>query len=594
MVRFNGKNSVAKHRSDAHEGSSSLLTLRKAGILLAVTAASAALLVSHQGAAPSTVSAAAPAVHRGGTIVDALGPLVDINWYLPLRPVAYNSLYDAWAASLMYKGLFHVGPNAKIDYARSIASSVRWNPQGTVYTVTLNPKWHWSNGSPVTASDVAFTWKLIQAASASNAPAPWPYAGADTGGVPTDIKSFTVLNPHAFQVVLKAPVNQMWFLYNGLADFMPLPELAWNKYPKNIDQELSYLAANGNNASFFKVIDGPFRLVSAVQNQSWTFVPNYRYDGHKPSINQFVFMGETSDTAEVNALKTGTVQVGYLPSYMYSSRGQLTNDRLFTNYSFTIDRSVLNFKSPTVGAILRQLPVREALQMGIDQYGIIKDLYNGLGVPGTGPVPLHPSTFVAPSLKSPLYAFNPAAGKKLLEKNGWHEANGVMVNSHGQSLSFNVQYPAGNTTTQAMVQLLQQDWANEGIQVKLSPVPFASMLQYHHQPTKWDIQTGLGWSYGGSYPTGGGMYSSTGGYNFYGYRNATIDKLIAATHQPHATAAQSQQALNAYQLFAARQLPNLWMPVPMGLGEVAKNVHGVVRSSNPFTNALSPQYWWVG
>ncbi|SMC03885.1 peptide/nickel transport system substrate-binding protein [Sulfobacillus thermosulfidooxidans DSM 9293] len=542
-------------------------------------------------AASATTTALKPV--KGGTIIQALGPLVSINWYLPLRPVAYNSLYDAWAASLMYKGLFHIAPNGKIDFSRSIASSITWNKSGTVYTVKMNPKWHWSDGTPVTANDVAFTWKLIQAASAPNAPAPWPYAGADSGGVPQLIKSFRVLNSHEFQITLTQPVNQMWFEYDGLSDFMPLPEQAWNRYPNNVDQELSYLASNGTNVNFFKVVDGPFRLTNAIQNVSWTFTPNAHYDGHKPYINKFVLAYETSETSEVNGLQTGTVQVGYLPLSMYDKRNELTNDTLVPSYGYSIARTILNFRSPSVGSILRQLPVRQAMQMGIDQQAIIDALYNGMGVPGTGPVPLHPKTFLAPQLIHPLYNYNIPAAIHLLEKNGWHMVNGVMTNNKGQKLEFNVEYDAGSSTTLAMVQILQQDWAKEGIKVSLTPLPFATMLQYQHQPTKWEIQTGLGWSYGGSYPTGGGMYETNGGYNFYGYSNPTMNTLIAATHAPQPSAAASQKALDAYELFAAKHLPNLWMPVPEGLSEVAKNVHGVRSSANHFTDSISPQYWWI-
>lgn len=107
------------------------------------------------------------------------------------------------------------------------------------------------------------------------------------------------------------------------------------------------------------------------------------------------------------------------------------------------------------------------------------------------------------------------------------------------------------------------------------------MLQYHHQPTKWQIQTGLGWSYGGSYPSGGGMYQTNGGYNFYGYSNQSMNSLIAATHAPHSSPQAAQQALNAYQLFAAKHLPNLWMPVPKGLTEVPIMSMGCVLQPIP-------------
>lgn len=563
---------------------------RRKGILPIATSV---MMLTSSLVAASLPNALAATIHHGGTVVEALPPQVDINWYLPLRPNVYNSLYDAWASGLMYKGLFHIDGKGQIDYARSIASKISWNPKGTVYTVSLNPKWHWSNGQPVTARDVQFTWNLIKAASASTAPAPWPYSGAGSGGIPSDVQSFKVLNNDTFQITLNQPVNQVWFEYNGLSDLLPLPEASWNKYPHNVNQELSYLANNGNNPAFFSVTDGPFKMASAVQNVSWKFIPNPKYDGHKPYLDSLVLSYETSDTAEVDALRTGTVQVGYLPAYMYGSRSQLTSDKLFPTYSFSMPVTRLNFKNKVMGPVFKQLAVRQAMQMGVDQLSIIKDLYDGLGVPGTGPIPAYPNAFLPPTLKKPIYSFNPTAGIKLLEKNGWHEVNGVMQNAQGKSLSFEVQYPSGNTTTAAMVQLLQQDWAMEGIKVTLLPLPFATLLHYHHQPSKWEVQAGISWSYGGTYPTGGGIYGTNGGYNFFGYSNPVMDRLILATHKPHATAQAAQQALDAYANFAAHQLPNLYMPLPASLTEIGKNVHGVEKSSNSFTNSISPQYWWT-
>ncbi|WP_245630155.1 peptide ABC transporter substrate-binding protein [Alicyclobacillus acidiphilus] len=494
----------------------------------------------------------------------------------------------------MYQDLLNIGPNGKFDFSQSVAKSVQWNSKGTVYTVQLNPKWHWSNGKPVTANDVEFTWNLIKAASSPKAPAPWPYAGADTGGVPNMIKSFKVVNSYEFQITLNQSVNQQWFEYNGLTDFVPLPEASWNKYPNDVNKELSYLASNANNPKFFTVIDGPFEMSSVVPNVSWKFVPNPKYDGHKASITSFTLAYETSDSAEVSALRTGTVQIGYLPSYMYASRSQLSGtDTLIPSYSFAMAVTRLDFKNPKLGKIFDELPVRQALQMGIDQNSIIKDLYNGMAVPGTGPVPQKPSTFLAPQLKSPLYKFNPAAGKALLEKNGWHEVNGVMTNAKGQQLAFVDQYPSGNTTTAALVQLLQQDWAKEGIKVTLQPLPFATLVQYHQNPAQWEVQTGISWNYGGSYPSGDGIYQTNGGYNFFGYSNAHMDQLIKATLQPHATAAEAQKDLDAYQIYAAQQLPNLWMPLAASLTEISKSLHGYEQAVNSFTGGISPEFWTI-
>lgn len=560
----------------------------------------AALVVSGCGATASkppsqaTATQSATGPQKGGAVVYALAPLVKITWYLPIGAIRYSTTLTDQASRMMYKPLFHVGPNAKIDFSRSIASSVTWNANGTVYTVQMNPKWHWSDGQPVTANDVLFDWKMIQAASAKNAPSPWPYNLAGSGGIPNLIKSFRVVNAHEFQVTLTQPVSQQWFEYDGLSQFRPLPAQAWDKYKGNVSEDLAYLARHGADPTFFKVVDGPWQLSSVVPNSTWTFVPNPKYDGHKPYLDKFIFAFETSDSAEVGQLRTGAVQVGYLPATEYAVRTQLTNDKFFTSVNYGFGRDLINFANPTTGPIIQQLPVRQALAMGLDQSGIIHTLYDGQASYGTGPVPLIPPTFLDPKLEKPAYGYNLAAGRALLEKNGWHMQNGVMTNAQGQKLDFTLQYVSGDTTTQALAQLEQTDWAKEGIKVTLEPLTFADMLHNHVHPAAWEIQTGIAFSLGASYPTGASFLSTTGAYNFYKYSSSEMNSLIAATHAPHKTAAGAQRALDAYELYAAQQLPQLWAPHPFNLNEVERTVHGVVSTLNNFAGTISPQYWWVG
>lgn len=528
-----------------------------------------------------------------GTIVVALSPLTNINWLFPLHPIQYNSVVDGQASNLLFKNLFHTSVDGKINYHRSIARSIHWNKQGTVFTIRLNPKWHWSNGTPVTAKDVQFTWQLLKSSSARWAPAPWPFAGANSGGVPNLIHSFIVLSKYSFAIHLNTSVNQQWFLYNGLIDFIPLPHKVWDKYPNNMKKELQFIGKHGDKPSFFQVTDGPFRLKSAVQNSAWTFIPNPAYNGHKAKISRLIFSYQTSDTAEFNALKTGVVQVGYLPASMYQSAKQLSQNHLLPTYTPSIDRIILNFKNPKVGQILRTLAVRQAMQYGIDQTAIIHSLYHGLGEYGTNPVPLRSTQFINPKLNKPIFAFNIQKGIAVLHKAGFHRVHGIMQNKQGQKLSFSMQFIPGNTTVSAMVQLIQQDWAKEGIQVSLVPTPGPQKMADHKHPNKWQIQAGDTWLYGEAYPTGGGLFATHGGFNFFGYSNPTMNKLVVATHRPYANSTQSKAAMFAYETFAAHHLPVLFLPMEAGLKEYATKVHGVRKYQNDFTGLISPQYWSI-
>ncbi|NMP24454.1 hypothetical protein HIJ39_19210 [Sulfobacillus sp. DSM 109850] len=98
----------------------------------------------------------------------------------------------------------------------SVASKITYNNAGTVYHVFIGKKWKWSNGQPVTAQDLLFSWNAMKAASAANAPSPWPYVGAGTGDIPDGIASVVANNSHEVTFTLKQPANQQWFIYNGL------------------------------------------------------------------------------------------------------------------------------------------------------------------------------------------------------------------------------------------------------------------------------------------------------------------------------------------------------------------------------------------
>ncbi len=542
---------------------------------------------------------------KGGTVVMALPADTNVNWYFPLMNGLDDSLYNAYVQNLMYKPLISLHSNGAVDYQRSLASSIKPNAAGTQYVVTLHKGFTWSNGHPVTAKDVVFTWNLIKAASASNAPSPWPYVGAGTGGIPTNVKSVVANGSDQFTVTLNQPTNQEWFIYNGLAQFTPLPQSVFDKYPTNMTQELTWLGkvATDPTSSAYNVVDGPFKMTSAVSSQKWTFVPNPTYGGHKPYVSKLIFQYETSGNAEFAALKTGQIQVGYLPNSLWGSRAALN-----ANYNLTVENELAygdvlvnmnqgNSKASLnalggVGNIFKNLYVRQAMQMGIDQNAINTASFHGNAVTEAGILPSKPaSIFFDPKLKT-LYPYDPAKGAQLLKSHGWHEVNGVMTKG-SQQLKFQLVYSSGAQSFVQEATLLKQGWAKEGIQVSLKAEPFSTIVGLTNNQWQMEDYGGIDW--GGSYPTGAGLFGKPGvGLNNQGYYNPTMAHLIALTHQPYATKQQSLQALYNFQAFVAQDLPVLWVPWPPQYNEVAKTVHiGNKYVQNPFTSGIAPNYWWV-
>ncbi|WP_346428481.1 peptide ABC transporter substrate-binding protein [Alicyclobacillus mengziensis] len=533
----------------------------------------------------------------GGTINYALPPQTNLNWFLPLMNAASDSVYNSQIVDQLYKPLIWINNDYTINWQSSIASKITYNTAGTVYHVFLNPKWKWSDGQPVTSKDVLFTWNVIKAASAKNAPSPWPYVGAGTGDIPNGIKSVVANSPTEVTITLDKPANQQWFIYNGIIQLTPMPAHAWDK-KSNMNSEIKYLGSNATNLMFDSVVDGPFKPVSATSSQSWVIAPNPNYAGHKSVVNKIVFTYEGSTASELAALKSGSLNVGYLDQSQLGEKSSLTSqgDKITPSYGFGIFWTEMNmFPSSPTKSIFDQLYVRQALQMGLDNQGAAQDIYKGYAVPLFGPIPPKPkTTFLDPNLKNP-YPFNINQGKQLLESHGWKEVNGVMTKG-SQKMKFTMMYVSGSTSSTDAAELMKQDWAQEGVDVTLKPVPFSTFISVTSNPkdTSWDLATGSGWFYNGPgfYPTGGELFA-TGAPTGTGFSDPKEDTLIQATHVPYPTQQQTMQHFFQYEDYTAKALPFLWGLNVATLAVTAPTVHNVNKYADPATAFPQMQYWWV-
>jgi peptide/nickel transport system substrate-binding protein len=574
--------------------------------VLAMLGATSILTLSGWSANSSTTISNATASAANGTVVVAEAPQSAPNWFFPVMGASSESNTNIQTQALMYLPLLHITNKDTVDYSQSLAKKITVNKAGDVYTIYLNPKYHWSNGTPVTAKDFVFTWDIFLATSKTSPTPPWSYAFTGIGGVPQDWKSAVATSKYVVKVTTTKPVNPTWFILNGLGQISPVPEAVWNKYPTNMHKELSFIlsVANSPSAKVYQVVDGAFKFQSYIPNDQWVFVPNTHFDGHKATIKRLIFQYETSATSEFTGLEQGTITVGYLPDTFWDSRTRLTNDVLSTPYILGFDylQPNLSPKAPGgIGTAFAQTYVRQALEMGVDQPAIIKDIYHGQGVIEDTALASKPSTqFWDPALNKQPFPYNPAAGKKLLEKHGWKEKHGVMTKGKVQ-LKFNMIYMSGDTTLTDVVQLIKADWAQEGIDVTLQAEPFANVIATASQsdPTKWAMAWwGGGWTYEPDfYPSGDGLFNTGAGANSGGYSSPTMNALIDATTNQVGTAAQTRAAMDAYLKYLAEQVPVIWLPwtassyVGTGLPEHAKNIHGTVRTFNEVTDLYYPNLW---
>src|SRR3984885_16603 len=227
----------------------------------------------------SKTTAAAPAA-KGGTLrIAQVAPAAAVN---PL------TVSDAGGLCMLNQtGEFLVfDSNLKLALEPMLALNWSPNADASVWTFKLRTGVTFSNGAPMTADDVVYTFQeLSNTANASNALS--TFTGVLT---PAGVKA---LDPTTVQVTLEAPNGNFPYLvssdnYNAII------------VPKGTDF--------GKWQSTF-IGTGAFKLHSYTQNVGATFVPNPTYWGTKALLSMTSFQFFTSQTPMITALQGSSVDV---------------------------------------------------------------------------------------------------------------------------------------------------------------------------------------------------------------------------------------------------------------------------------------------
>ncbi len=563
---------------------------------------SAAVLLASFGTAAAAGQAP---LQKANTIVTALPLQVGITDYAPIANASAYTVYNSAAEYMMWAPVVMVSGSDTIDWADSLASKITTNANDTQYTVTLK-NWNWSNGKAITATDVAWTTNVLLYACTAKSPA-YVYGGCGFGGLPPSsahgvLTGAKAVGPHTVVFTLNKSVNPVYFELNGLGQIQPMPKAIWNRGSFQATLKLLSQIYNKPTSPEYKTVSGPYKFQSMINDESYTFVPNPKYGGHKATL-KWVQQYEASDSAEFAALRKNQINAGYLTTSMYGSANQLNGQykrslsQGFCWYGIELNSAK---NSLDVGAAFQDQKVRAALEYGIDQNAIGKVLDGtldgkNLWVPNYSAIPegfasLTKAVFGVTSIPN-AYPFNPAKGKKLLQQDGWAlDANGVME-KNGVALKFPVFYDSGSIETANAAVILQQDWAKMGVKITPQPVAFdtlVAMSDAQGAANKWAVNWTGGWCYEPNfYPTGGGMWGYYDSQDDYNY--APFNQAVANSYLP-GTPAQAVQRMYQYAEATAKDLPFLWQPGGYAVNEYAPYIHGLNKYFNP-VQAFTQMNW---
>jgi oligopeptide transport system substrate-binding protein len=369
------------------------------------------------------------------------------------------------AIDMVFTGLVQLNDNLQV--VPQLASSWSESSDGLTWTFHLRPNLKFSDGTPLTSADVAYSINraLTPAEKSIVGPAYLSLikdsALLNTGKISTIIGD-SLLTPDPNTIIIKTSKKAAYFLDALTYSCSYVVEKSLiDKYGTNWT---NHLEQGGG--------DGPFKVSSYIHGKEIDFVPNPDYYGPKPQLQKVIFpFYKQSDTA-YRAYQVGQVDEAGVPSPDIAQAKALPNGQykavpqLWINY-YTMNYLVKPFNN---------IDIRQAFDLAINKSLIAQSVWKGTLIPSNHIVPKGMPGYDA-SLTGPDgvqgTTGDTAKAKQLfaagLKQEGYASAS--------QLPPITLTYPSGSTDSDNEVAAMIQMWQSTlGVSVKAAPTDFNKLL----------------------------------------------------------------------------------------------------------------------
>ncbi len=452
----------------------------------------------------------------------------------------------------------------------------------------------WSDGTPLTADDVVFTFNnLIYNLDIPN-------SSSDIFTI--DGKPFKVerVDDHTVQFTL--PVKFAPFL-RGMGQAI-LPK---HKLEKAV-REKRFNFTWGIDADPREIIGtGAFLLSKYRPGESIVLKRNAHYwrtskEGEAlPYLDEIVIMIVPNSDVDLLKFMEGSLDYYDVRGMDYALLKPLESKRNFTIYDLgpSMGSSFITFnlnpdKNPKTGkpfvdpvrfSWFTNLEFRRAVAHAIDKEEITRIVYNGLGYPQHSPISPAAGFFYNPNVTK--YEYNLKEAQSILEKAGFKDRNGdgVIEDPEGRRVEFNIATNADSTERVDIAAIIRRDLEQLGMDVKLQPLEFNTLVGKLTSTFAWDaIVLGLT---GGIEPHfGKNVWTSNGQLHMWHPKQAKpatawearIDELFSLGVQ-ELNEDKRKIIYDEYQMIVADQLPVIYTVLSANTTAV-RNKFGNLRPTN--------------
>ncbi|HUK58690.1 MAG TPA: peptide ABC transporter substrate-binding protein [Stellaceae bacterium] len=327
---------------------------------------------------------------------------------------------------------------------------------GVRLTYTIRPDARWGDGVPVTTDDVLFSYDVGRN----------PLSGVADAEIFRRIVKIEAKDEKTFTM----DVDRLMYDYPQQNDFLILPahiERAAFDNPAEYRIRTRYDTDPTNPGLY----DGPYLVTEVSPGSHIVLERNPHWGGPQPYFRRIVVWTIDNTAAlEANLLAHGIDMVagelGFsLDEALAFEKRYGGAFRIIYKPGLTYEHVDLDLDDP----ILADRRVRQALLYGIDRKAISDQLFAGRNPVANSFVP--PLDWIYTDDVAH-YAYDPARARQLLDKAGWHEGEGgVRRNDKGESLTLELATTSGDRTRELVEEVLQSQWREIGIDVRLKNQP---------------------------------------------------------------------------------------------------------------------------
>ena len=404
------------------------------------------------------------------------------------NPITYTDATVARIIGLTFEGLISQNPITG-EILPALAKSWDISEDGLQIVFTLREGLKWSDGQPLTAEDVVFTYNELIFNEQI------PSGARDVLRIGKNKELPKVRQLDDLQVEFTIPEPFAPFLLNTGFAILPAHILRPTLKEKDQQGRLKFLSTWGLDTPLENiVVNGPYKLKEYVPSQRLIFEKNPDYWQKDEAGNQLPYTDrivwaivESQPTATIQFRSGSLDSLAITPQY-FSLLKREEKQGNFTIYNgglaygtrfffFNLNRGSRNGKplvDPIKSRWFNNVKFRQAVAYAVDRQRMVVNIYRGLGQPQHSQISFQ-SPFYNQNVKT--YDYNPEKAKKLLLEAGFkYNDAGDLLDDRGNRVSFILNTNAGNVLREAMGTQIKQDLKNIGIEVNFRPIAWNTLI----------------------------------------------------------------------------------------------------------------------